>query len=485
MYNYDKRQYIFKQSDGRTVNIFFDEKLGLCHCHLTSKGTWSEATSISRNSHPLFYADMDSEDCFHILSQSREGNIIYFFLKNLDIKTFTILTSRTSYTYNKHLFLVPLKNAVHLFYVLKHDSSLIFAHQLFTNNVAGYPKVIDYITGDPLPHCIVFDKWENIYAFYRSTDGKYLQLGYKKYLSDRKIWGEFIPVTSLDSHCEYAKVICDTSNVIHMCCQSRPNKQYELVYKQKTPDKNIWSRESVLCTSPHSFDNLSILQVHEKLIIYWVHNDIIYYCLSENSGSIWSKASRYNFPTGRHLMCITYKSNLFSDSDSIIAPYIPGNFINGFKLAFYQHNSPAPKNEAADSLKSLVGDELKVLKENFEGLKKAVQNNSEDSLKLISSQENIEKEIIKLSLRLNLIENELNQLRQIESRLDSLRLELDDLKAEVPLKMSGCYEFKDRIPHIKALMNSNFNNNTENPAEPAGEAYGIAVRGKEHEEISD
>lgn len=432
MYNSNNKQYIFRQSSGKVWNFYYDEKLGLCISSLTKRNTWSEPISLQKNINPPFFADIDYEDNFHIFFQDKQGNIYYSLYNNENIKTTPVLSSKSLSPYDKHLQLVPYRNNIHMFFVIEYNGKLLLSNQILSDGRVNAPKAIDYLAGSSSTYTLTYDRTGNIYAFYQSSDGKYLQMGYKKYSLAQKFWSEFIPVTKNSCDSEYPRVIIDNKNIIHMCYQRRTDRQHELVYLQKIPDKNIWSGETVLHSSNYPFNEASVLHIDESTIAYWVRDDNIYHSTSEDGGSTWSKPARYNFPGGRQLLCISYKTNSPYEIDKLAVKELPGNFINGFKLAFYQDWSNPAENISADDLRTMIVDGMKLLRGNVEELRDSISEIQEKISGINASYQDLEREITKYSLKMNLLENELNQVKNITRGLESLKNSVSDLQTRQP-----------------------------------------------------
>lgn len=421
MYSSNNKHYVFKQSSGKVWSFFYDERLGICCSSLGRKNTWSSPSSLRRNAYNIFSADIDDKDRFHVLFQDKQGNISYCLIENGSVNTVPVLNSKRPTAYNKHLRLAPFKDSVHLFYVLQHKDSVILAHQTLTGGKVQTPKVIDYVTENTCPYSIVHDRSNNIYAFYQSSDGKYLQMGYKKYIPSQKFWSEFTPVTRYQGNCEFPRTIVDNNDVIHICYQRRSSKQYELVYQQKIPDKNIWTDELVVHSSAYPFNESSILRLDDNIIVYWVRDDIIYYCLSKDRGKTWGKPSKYNFPVGRQLVCVSYKTNDPYEKERVSIENVPGSFIKGIKMAFYQEIADSLNNVSEDDLKSIITDSLQELKGSIDELEESDKNIKEEMLKLNKTLQDLEKEVIKYSVKLNSIENEIRKVRNIDSKLENYK----------------------------------------------------------------
>ena len=431
MYNTGSKQFILRQSNGEVWNFYYDQRYGLCYSTLTKRNTWTNPVTLHKNAYQAFYADMDTEDRFHILFQDTQGNIHYSLMDGNSIKTIPVLNSKAPAAYDKHLFLLPFKNNLHFFYVLRHDSSPLFAYQVLSDDKLSNPKVIDYVTDSICPCSIIYDKSQNIFAFYQSTDGKYLQLGYKKYNISKKMWSEFIPVTRYQGNCEYPRAVTDSSGLFHLCYQRRVNKQFEMVYLQKMPDKNIWGNETVTHTSGYPFENSSIFWVDDNVIIYWVREDIIYYSLGSHSGNIWEKPVKYNFPTTHRLACMSYKSNNAYESDKIVVREIPGSLVGGLKFAFYQYPSENGDNLSADELRNLILDSLKMLKSGLEDLKETDAGLRDDLNKCSNGQTELEKDMVKYSVRLDYLEGQIKNFKNLSSRIDELATGLKEMNSRL------------------------------------------------------
>lgn len=428
MYNTSNRQHILTQSTGTVWNFFYDEKLGICYSNLTKRNNWANPVSLVKNAYKTFYADIDQDDKFHLLFQDAQGNIIYSRLESESIVNIPVLNSKIPSVYDKHLRIIPLKNNIHFFYVLQHENSPFLAYQTLSDGKISNPKVIDYVTASTIPYSIVCDKASNIYAFYQSSDGKNLQLGFKKYNPVQKYWSEFTPVTKYEGNCENPKLVIDSKDILHLCYQRQNQRQYEMVYLQKTPEKNLWSNESIVHSSAHPFDNSSILCVNDDVIIYWIREDAIFYNTGSQSGSVWGKPSRYSFPVSRQLMCMHYSTNNTLEAGRIAVQDIPGCFIGGLKTAFYQPQSEPAENHSAEDLKNLLLESLKLLKASVEELKEGELEIRDEINKINTAQQELEKDLVKNNVKLNYLESQLNQVKALGNRLDAISSEIKNLK---------------------------------------------------------
>ncbi len=420
MYNSKNTQYLFKQSAGPIWNFYSDERHGLCYSILSKRNTWSEPVSINKDYLPPFYIDMDFEDNFHILFQDKQGSIFYTFLdKSNNINTLQVLKSNIPTSYNKYLKLVVSRNVINIFFIIDYNNSHILAHQTVIGNTVNPPKVIDYVYKNDHPYTLIKDKSGNIYVFYHVSDGKYLQIGFKKYNPNQKIWGEFTPVTRFNGDCNFPKTAIDNKDIISILYQRKTQKQFELVYQQKVPDRNMWSAETVIQSSSYSFNNSSIVIINQSIIVYWVRDDNIYYSMSSDMGKTWSKSSKLIFPASKQLLCFSYKTNNPYESENIYANEIPGSYLNGYKLAFYQNNYQN-NSISADELRSMIIDGLHLLKGNIEDLHEADNSIKESISKIDNLYKNIHNELIKQSVKITYLENEIGKLRNSIKHIEDI-----------------------------------------------------------------
>jgi hypothetical protein len=518
MFNFINKQFIFRQSGGEIWGFFHDDKQNLCLRTMSARGAWNNPIVLHRNVCRGFYADMDQDNVYHLLFQDNNGSIHYSRFDGQSVKTVLVLKSKIPSAYDKQLYIAPLKNNVHLFYVLQHDNSFMLAYQVFGNTGMETPKVVDYVSGNSLPYSIVYDPDDNLYAFYQSYDGKYLQLGYKKFNTTSRHWSDFTPVTKYPGNCEYPHAIIDTGGTIHLCYQRRSPRLFEMVYQQKAPGRNLWSPETIIHSSVHSFENASILQIRDKIVIYWVRDDVIYFSSRPYSGGDWCRPSRYGTQFGRQLQCLCYKSNSPRDRwhDERVKPggrislapgIFPGSTAYGLKLAFVNADaigdvlrdtlgdalgnipgdvsplSPllfSKGNSEADSAASLRSDTRSILQDAFRqmqgsiaeireglsGVKKEISGLTNGYIELI-------KEINKFGIRLNMIENQLKQAKKSGSPVkttahinkNEMAEPWEDQKTGVE---SGTDQYEDETTESKAIASYKTADEPSAPAESSG-----------------
>jgi hypothetical protein len=369
MYNPANSHFIFRQSSGEVLDFYQSERFGLCYSSLTKKNIWTNPVSVNRGAHPSFAADMDPEDRFHILLQDLQGNLHYVLMDGSAIKTIPVLSSRTPAVYDKHLQLIPLKDEVHLFYILRQEKAPILSHQILGAGKSGNPRVVDYVCDNSCPAAVIRDGHGDILAIYQASDGTHLQLGEKKYDAGSRTWGEFTPITEFSGDCGYPKVVQDSDGNLHLCYQRSLNGQFELVYRQKKSDSNQWSGEILIHNSINNFENASIMWLNNTVIVYWLRDGVIYCRVGYQSGNSWGKAYRYSFPYKGDIQCLKYKTNFQDEAGKTSICNIPGSLTSGLKLAFYRFIPNAGDTMTIEGVRDLIMESFRILRDTTEELR--------------------------------------------------------------------------------------------------------------------
>lgn len=426
MYSHNNKQYIFKLFSGKIRRLFFDSTAGICYSILTKRNTWTEPVSVVKKAYHHFYVAMDSDEYLHLVYQDLHGNIFYSKLNGTPIISLPVLNSKSPSPYNKHLFLLPRKDKVHFLYTLHYNNNVILTYQVLANGIAEKPSAIDYVSNCNIPYTAISDKSGNLYVFYRPCGSRNSGLGYRILTLSRQAenngWSDFVPLTGpagnepavSDIHnYDFISAIVDASNTIHICYQkqSADSKNYELIYRNKPSNSDMWSDETVIHSSVYPFENSSILAVDSTLIIYWVRNNIIYYSGLINKSNIWRKAARYNFAAGKQLFCFSYNTNIPYEQNRIAIREIPGVFSNGLRLAFYHEFSGNGHDITDDNFKDMFVNSYKTLKSYVDNLLEANGILKNQVRELMYRYDSMSRQYEKLKIEIQLLENELRQLK--------------------------------------------------------------------------
>lgn len=411
MYNIKNKQFIFKQSTGKIFNFYYDLDKNLCCTAFTQKNTWSKPFIIAKNIYPNFFVEMCSNDSFHIIYQDSHGNLLYAYFNNEDTVHTPILKSKFPTPYEKQVCLIPKDSVIHFFFVLKAENKFILVHQTINNGAISNPKVIDYIVSNDFPYTVISDKGDNIYAFYQSFDDKHLQLGYKKFSPQQNFWGEFSLVSKYKGDCAFPMPLIDNENVLHICYQRKTSRSYELIYQQKLLDKNIWTDEIIIHASAYTFNNSYLISVDNTLIAYWLRESSIYFSTSKTAGTTWSKPTKYKSFKNRPLFCMKYVTNYPYENTRLLTRYIPGNFTNGLTLTFHELTFDNRNSfNDTNNFGNMLLENFKETNKNIENITEALESLVQTCNELKATQENLEKEVIKCTIRLTQAENQIKQL---------------------------------------------------------------------------
>lgn len=393
MYNPNNKQFVFKDSEGKLWNFYYDNNQGICYSVFSKRSAWSEPKVVQPEAFEQFYVEIDEKDCFHLIYQDKKGNIIYCFMQqNETVKAMPVLTSKSHSVFNKHLSLIVANSSVHIFFIIEHNGIYMLSYQTITDGVPVAPKKVDNITVLPNPYTVVYDLNDDIYVFYHISDGKNNQIGYKKYSTVNKAWSEYSQITMFSSNSQNPKIVVDRNGIFHICYVRKQDKQFQLVYQQKIPDRNMWTSESILATSGTPISNFSILSVKSSLVIYYIKDDSLYSFISNDSGASFTRSSK-NTSLSRQHICVRYKSN--SPYEHVQANEIPATFVNGFKLMFTHDSVDLESGLSTDEMRGIITTELKILKRQVADLKEA-QNIIFNNIKALeSSQHNMEHSLMK------------------------------------------------------------------------------------------
>jgi hypothetical protein len=330
MYNINRRQYILKMSSGRYINIFFKPNAGLCCSELTANNAWTSPSIILKNALPGFSACLDTSDNIHLLCQDENSNLVYIRYK--DGSWLSKLISRSK---NEKLpcILNPGKK-VYLFYVVETSEKNLLVCQTFSEGYLTFPKPIGYVRRSSKPYTIVNGKSGTVHLFYPSPMENTLCC--KTLNADTDEWSDPVNINigmNL-SRTQILSVFRDQTGDFHLSLQETNVHKYELIYLRIPAGQETPYNEAVLSSSPYNFLNSSLLVLNKKIIIYWVREDNIIYCVSVDNGNSWSKPEKLGSFNIQLFHCTRFYSNDPKNNIDTINNDIPAMFSDGFQPAF-------------------------------------------------------------------------------------------------------------------------------------------------------
>ncbi len=337
MSNVGGRRFVFRQSSGKVLSLYYKEDKGIALSILNKSSAWLTPHILVENAYPGFDACMDSADNVHILYQDIKGNIRHLVYNSKGWESEVVLNTKRPDLYDKYLHITDADGKLYFFYVLEHSGSRLFSFQSVKGHkVPSIPKVIDYVDGNINPYKIIRDSSNNLHAFYKYAYGSHNQIGYKVYIPSRETWSEFVTISRYNSEDdnELLAASSDAFDGLHVCWQRYSSQKYELVYNKKSSDGSQWSSETVLAASDKSFAETAIYASGRRVIVFWLDDGDIMHCISEDSGKTWKTVLKYDFSPEGSVQYITYSSNLAGETPHIYCSELPGCIEGGLKLAF-------------------------------------------------------------------------------------------------------------------------------------------------------
>ena len=424
MYNHNNRQFLLRQSNNNVWNIFYNPNGELQYSRLRGQTTfWSEPVTIVKSASPFFYALFGPQNEVIVLYQTVVGDIFLINLEQPNSDPFPILKGKNSSDYNKHISALYINGRLYIYFVIKHNDKALLACQTFNVDTVSSPSTIDFIEYNDLPYYVTKDEDNNIFVFYPSFDGIYLQIGYKRFNPSSNMYSDFVTVTRGEGNSIYPRVIVDNNNIFHMCFQKTFDRQNQLLYTQKIPGRNIWSEEIRIHASTQSFLDSSLAFISNVLYIFRVLNDQIYYVFSVDNGKVFSKYCRYNFTCPKQLVCVIYSSTGPFREKVIVSDELPCCFINSFKLAFVKIQDPpvTATNVSNLDFKNLILDTHKSFKSALEKNEENNDKNTDNINKLSGALVSTQRDLDKATLRIQALESELRSVNEMESNLNYIK----------------------------------------------------------------
>lgn len=349
MYNITRRQYIFKMLSGQYLNIYYKPNTGLCCSKLTSSGTWTSPSVILKDALPGFSACLDTSDNIHLLCQNEESNILYMSCTDGSWFSKPVSRSKRNDMYDKHPYICSLNNKIYIFYVIESSEKKLLVYQTYSEDGFTVPKAIDYIRISTRAYTVLHDQNGAIFIFYATPGEKSDPLRYRILNADGYGWSDYFNINSGMnlSRVHILSVAASQTGDFHLSLQKASVQKYEIIYLKIPACKQNQCSEVVLTSSPYNFLNSSLLVLGKKLIIYWVREDIIFYCMSADNGITWSKPEKYVSFDKQFLFCTRLYSNDSENNMDIISTDIPAIISTVYQPVF--------KNELKDkNVESLV-----------------------------------------------------------------------------------------------------------------------------------
>ncbi|MBP7176194.1 MAG: hypothetical protein KBA53_08280 [Thermoclostridium sp.] len=333
MYNPEQKQVIVKNSLGVSYHIFYEAGRGLCVRMLGESGVWSRGYVLSDKSVNDFSVILDKDDIFHFVSQSIDGQILYGHGRHGQIEIQTVLTSKDTTPWMKHVSLTMYKDVMLLFYSIRYQKKFLLSMQIIKDTAFSKPTAIDYTDGPGMNYRVVADKTGHCRLFYTNNEGPVKRLNQRLYNEETELFSA--PERLVGS--EHEIILCSAiglDNRAHLLYQVSSENLYQLFYRT---DGNV-SECLYKGTSPPGYTGLVY---HSGFLrVFRISSDCIYSRTSGDNGESWTDEALVPLGTGTSLTCFTYFTNYFKEQE-LSCHELPGTFTKGYQLAFMQNEAAA------------------------------------------------------------------------------------------------------------------------------------------------
>lgn len=454
MYDSNNRNFLLKKSTGTIVHIFFRKKYGICWRKLEEGYSWTKPSIILDDAYNDFHADIDSNDSIHIVFQDRKGNINYSIIRGNKRDNTIVLNSKSASPYNKYISMNIQQSTIDLFFIIKHKNDQMLSHQIIRDNKPFNPKVIGYVSEDPRPYSYISDR-NNTAVFYQYPDNNLIKLYTKTFDYSKETWYDFAPITEFNGNSSHPKPVMDNSGTIHLCYQKQYRNNYELVYQNRLFNKPDWTPETIIHHSGYPFNEGCAVYVDNKIIIFWVQNNIIYYSSSSDGGNKWSHPQEYIMRRIRDIKCAVFKSNIMYERERIISPEIPVGFTSGLKIAFYNPDISTRKT-SSNQFKNTIVNNLNTFKSSIEEINKTIMVMNNKITVLNKEKDNIQKELVKISVKLEGAGNiksrpvMYEQLESLNKKINKTNLQVKKMNDEISKLKQTEEKKKLSIKHLES-----------------------------------
>jgi len=308
----NKHYYIIEQRDGNIWRFFYKNSAGIV-CSILDKNQWSEHKTVYQNAINNFCVLLGYNDEIQVLCQDVNGNIVSCSLHS-DFWENTILIQRKAGDVGSVYFsAVQRQKNLHLFYMIpdrRSDRQAVIHQILYEGIKWSSPVIIDGIqplSQEPFITCI--DSFENIYIFYQTIDTEN-KLGYKKYLLDKEIWGNFNELSNTNIGYRDLSFLA-------------AGKTFNLLYIKKEEDfsrlyyncKDTLWRKPMELFKHEKIESCILFKQEDDLWAAWVCDNKIFSCSSCDNGHSFSTPTIYSFIDSYRPVKAFYRSNISGENN--------------------------------------------------------------------------------------------------------------------------------------------------------------------------
>jgi hypothetical protein len=334
MFDLIKKDFVFSQSDGQLWSFFYNRKDGLCFSRYFKSSGWDSPFTIKADASSNFSAEMLNDNTFHIIYQDLQGNILHSHISGFNMDTACILNSRDAISYDKHLRIFHSNDHCGMLFVIKKAQYNVLSYQPVIADESHVPTAIDYIVPGIRPYQIYssFDGKLNLFYHLKSQDGG--KIGYRVYSPESKKWNDFRTLVIENRPFNFVDAIVDPSSNAHILLQIKDRDNYSLLYAKRNMKMSTGNEIKTLASSTIPFNNCTLFFRKNLLVVYYVVENEIKYCVSDNYGSSWSAPYNYQWEKINSSRCVYYKVNSDDTRNFKIGTDLPALYSQGIKVAF-------------------------------------------------------------------------------------------------------------------------------------------------------
>lgn len=236
----------------------------------------------------------DEHGNFHLVTQSKDGSLIYFTYDFSNWKKYVILKSKSNNSSMRKFKLFASDGVLHCFYILELKGKAMLVHHIFSHtDQFGSPDVISYIDSSKSFSCAA-DNDGNIHIFFFDESGN---LRYKVYANgitdDRTL--------SVEDHIKSIFTISDGN--IHIIYTAKMKSYCTLIYY------NLTEKERKII----SFSDSNIADIHifirdKNIFIQWRERTRCYQCISSDGGCSFKKPTHISETHNKRLETVRLRA---------------------------------------------------------------------------------------------------------------------------------------------------------------------------------
>lgn len=269
------KKFLLRLSDGSQYRIL-SRNGGICILKAANNGSWSEIALINEM-HPCFYADVDSRDCIHIISQDLYGCIVHSKMENRKIISYKILKSSVAAPFDRSFFMLQKNTSPVFFYTIRKQSETVLVSQSVSGKAAAAPIPLVKVPDTINPYWISQYGQNSGLILFPKVSGMYTQICAGKFSLDMPSIASERLITKEEANCESPKCIVLPDGRIHMLYSVRKNGRYYLKYQKGDALSLDFSAAETIAFSRQTFSKYNLEYSNDALNINWLENGYIYF----------------------------------------------------------------------------------------------------------------------------------------------------------------------------------------------------------------